>query len=118
MSSTYLDKELKTVQAREKQAYMHLRRQFGLGTPIPEEAEQDTSSTSIPPPPIPPHNPARGTHYAYPTNPKDCRARIDLPLGKNSTSQEQQAPQQDVCVGSFTTDAILKTPSSRNPATS
>ncbi|PTB71912.1 hypothetical protein M440DRAFT_1364448, partial [Trichoderma longibrachiatum ATCC 18648] len=80
MSCTHLDNELKQVQAREQQAYMHLRRQLGL-SPIPEQ--QDTA-TSLPPP-IPPRNPARGTPYIS----KHIHAR-NLSFEKDITQKQKQ----------------------------
>lgn len=62
MSSTYIDKELISIQDFEHRVYMHLRRQLGL-IPLPNEAAIATSSTSLPPL-IPMRNPARGTHSA------------------------------------------------------
>ncbi|KAL7812365.1 hypothetical protein V8C44DRAFT_69472 [Trichoderma aethiopicum] len=91
MSSTHLDNELKQVQNREQQAYMHLRRQLGLD-PIPEQ--QDTS-TSLPPP-IPPRNPARGAPYV----PKHIDAR-NLTLDKDITQKQKE----DARAGFITRDA-------------
>ncbi|KAL6871833.1 hypothetical protein J3F83DRAFT_616236 [Trichoderma novae-zelandiae] len=86
MSSTYLDNELRQVQTREKQAYMHLCHQLGLISPIPA---QDTSATSLPPP-VPPRNPARGTHYPY--RPNDTETHD--PSLRKAAAQEQQVHQR------------------------
>ncbi|EGR46657.1 uncharacterized protein TRIREDRAFT_109798 [Trichoderma reesei QM6a] len=90
MSSTHLDQELREIQARELQAYAHLRRQLGLD-PIPEQQQQQQDTSTTLPPPIPPRNPARGTHYAY--IPKECHA-CNLSFTKNNT-QKQKMPQQE-----------------------